>query len=121
MPKILVVDDESEVLEFMQRFLARRGLQTIGVQAGRRAFSVYKQERPDLVFLDITMPDADGVTILKKIKEFDFQAQVIMLTSKTSQQARKEAERIGALDYLTKPIELSQIDAIIRRLFASLG
>jgi len=119
--KILIVDDEWEVVEFMQRFLSRRGFKVIGIKSGKEAFSVYKKEKPNLVFLDITMPDADGVAILKKIKKFDNEARVVMLTSKTSQQVRKETEKYGVWDYLTKPVELSQVDDIINNLFTSTG
>jgi DNA-binding response OmpR family regulator len=111
--KVLIVDDEVEIVDFLARFLQRLGITAIKANSGEEALAKYNEEHPDFVFLDIQMPDKDGITILKEIKKNDSQVQIIMITGKDDKDLQAKAGKYGALDYITKPIDLSELNAKI--------
>jgi two-component system response regulator (stage 0 sporulation protein F) len=108
--KILIVDDETEIVDFLSRFLNRLGLTAIKANSGEEALKKYSQEKPDFIFLDIQMPDKDGLTILKEIKKIDSAVKIIMITGKDDKEFQAKAKKYGALDYITKPLDLSELN-----------
>ncbi|MDV2504709.1 MAG: response regulator, partial [bacterium] len=79
--KILVVDDEEFFCRELRRFLEGKGYNVLEAYSGDEALEVYRQERPDVVLLDIRMPGKDGLETLKELKELDPEASVIMVTA----------------------------------------
>jgi len=111
--KVLIVDDEIEIVDFLSRFLQRLGVTAIKASSGEEALRKYNEAHPDSIFLDIQMPDKDGLTILKEIKKIDTAVKVIMITGKDDKELQAKAKKYGALDYITKPLDLSELSAKI--------
>ena len=107
--KALIVDDEIEIVDFLGRFLQRLGITAIKANSGEEALKKYNEFHPDFIFLDIQMPDKDGLTILKEIKKNEAAVKVIMITGKDDKDLQAKAKKYGALDYITKPLDLSEL------------
>lgn len=105
MPKVLVVDDALFMRNKAARLLSEQGFTVIEAANGAEAVEKYKQERPDVVLMDITMPVMDGIEALKAIKEFDAEAKVIMLTAISQRSMVLEAVKSGARDFIVKPYQ----------------
>lgn len=113
--KILVCDDS--VLARKQLMDAVKEIATGAVfiegKNGVEAVDLYKSEKPDLVFMDIVMPEKDGTTALSEIREFDNEALIIIVSSVGTQEQLKKAIQLGAKDFIQKPFEKNQIKEII--------
>lgn len=113
--KILVCDDS--VLARKQLVDAVNEVATgatfIEGKNGAEAVELYKKENPDLVFMDIVMPEKDGTEALKEIKSFDEEAVIIIVSSVGTQEQLKKAIKLGAKDFIQKPFEKNQIKEII--------
>ena len=116
--KILAVDDEKRMVRFIQLNLEQDGFQVITAYNGSQALEQVRTQLPDLVLLDIMMPDISGFEVLKKIREVN-QVPVIMLTAKGEEDDRVKGLELGADDYITKPFSprelVSRIKAVLRR------
>jgi len=115
--KILVVDDELEVVELLKKYLERRGYQVITAGDGLQGFKYACEQKPDLILLDIVMPGADGMTVLKKLRaeESTRKIPVIMITTKRWTDSIFEAEGDGATDYIMKPFEFEELLEFVKR------
>lgn len=112
--KVLVVDDSITVRELMKQQLRENGVQNLNeAKNGVEAVQKYKTFMPDLVFLDINMPEMSGVQVLAKIMEFNPQAYVIMLSSLGTKEKISETLELGAKNFLMKPIENENLEKII--------
>src|SRR5216684_4298771 len=110
--KILVVDDEPSIRKYLQTLLEVDGFEVEAVSSGREALArVNKGERPDFIILDVLMPEMDGLETLRQLMQVDRTLNVIMLSCSNEVGTVVEAIRMGALDYLTKPFEKSELDA----------
>ncbi len=113
-PTILIVDDEKEIRNLFQDFLTQEGYKVFTASDGGEAISLGKQNRFDLALLDIKMPGMDGIEVFQKLKKLKMNMQVIILTGYGTLRTAKEAMRLGAYDYLTKPIDLWLVKSIIQ-------
>lgn len=107
--RVLVIDDDPDVLEFLKAFFGNLGYETILTTNAKDGLRELVVNQPDLVLLDIRLPDKDGITLLKEIKEIDRQAQVAMITAFKDAERVIEAFRLGALDCLLKPFNIDYI------------
>ncbi len=105
MSKILVVDDQRIVCYSLQRFLQSEGYKVETATSGKEALSILDRFRPDLVIMDVRMPEMDGLEVLKTIKASYPKIQVIMMTAYSTTEKAIEAIKLGAYDYLTKPFD----------------
>ena len=112
---ILLVDDEKEIVNFLENFLRRLKLSSLKATSGEEALSMYDKDKIHLVFLDIQMKGIDGLSVLKEIKTRDPEAQVIMITGKAEKEFQYKAKELGALDYITKPLDLGDLREKIHR------
>lgn len=112
-PKILIVDDEPDVCEVISNFLGKRGYDVITANDGQEALSKLSTEKPDLILLDIRMPEMDGMECLRRIKELDKEVPVIMVTCVTNIDIARKSMELGATDYLTKPLGYSALETAI--------
>ena len=116
--KILAVDDEKRMVRFIQLNLEQDGFQVVTAYNGKEALEQVRTQLPDLVLLDIMMPDINGFEVLKKIREVS-SVPVIMLTAKGEEDDRIQGLELGADDYITKPFSprelVSRIRAVLRR------
>ena len=116
--KILIVDDDVRLQERLKEYLTGHGFSIISLTKGSRAIEKIQKERPDLIVLDIMMPDKDGIEVLKEIRT-DFLTPIIMLTARGEDVDRIIGLELGADDYMPKPFNprelLARIKAILRR------
>lgn len=116
MHKLLVVDDEQDVCFFVRNFFKDRNFIVYTANNGDEAISVTKKEKPDLILLDIKMPGGmDGIATLKHIKELDKNMKVIMVTALEDQDKVNEAYKLGACDYITKPLALDYLEQAVSK------
>lgn len=115
MKKILVVDDEHDICDFVKTFFSDRGYVVFNALNGEEALSIVKTEKPDIVLLDVKMPGMDGMATLKHIKDIDRDIVVIMVTALEDQDKMNEAYRLGAADYITKPLVLDYLEGAVEK------
>jgi DNA-binding NtrC family response regulator len=114
---ILLIDDDPAVLQMLGRFFERKGWAVHLAATASAASALYERERPDLVLLDLRMPDISGLRLLEMLRMHDPDATVIMLTGHADVATAVEAMRLGAENFLTKPIELPHVEAAVERAF----
>jgi DNA-binding NtrC family response regulator len=120
MAQILVVDDEIGIRELLSEILADEGHQVMVAESAGEARRLRERSRPDLVLLDIWMPDTDGITLLKEwAASGQLTMPVIMMSGHATIETAVEATRIGALDFLEKPIALQRLLATVKRALRS--
>jgi DNA-binding NtrC family response regulator len=108
--RALVVDDEEDFLETLVKRLNKRNIETTGVTSGEQALEMMKQKLFDVVILDIKMPGGmDGIEALREMKKIQPLAEVLLLTGHASVETSIEGMKLGAFDYLLKPIKLEEI------------
>ncbi len=116
--RILVVDDEERMVRFIRLNLEHDGFQVLEAFNGTQAINKMRSNLPDLVLLDVMMPDMDGFEVLRMIREVS-RVPVIMLTAKGEEEDRVRGLEMGADDYITKPFSprelVSRVRAVLRR------
>ena len=116
--RILVVDDDADIRGLVRELLERRGFAVLEAADGREALQAFYDGRPDLVVLDVEMPEVDGWTALERIRELS-NVPVVMLTARAAELEKTRGLRAGADDYVTKPFgrqELTaRVEALLRR------
>ncbi len=112
--KILIVDDEYLIRFSLGALLEQEGYEVFTAATGRDALRLFEEGRPDVVILDVRLPDANGFALLKTFRETSPSAAVIMATGCTDAQGRSEAMKMGALDYLEKPVSSERLHAVMR-------
>jgi two-component system response regulator AtoC len=108
-PLLLVVDDEVGVLTLIRRFAEGDGFEVITCTDGRQALQIAESRRPDLVMVDLRMPDVAGLEIVRALREADSRAMIVLMTGYGSIDSAVEAVKLGAADYLTKPFDLQRL------------
>jgi DNA-binding NtrC family response regulator len=107
---VLVVDDEEDFLETIVNRLKKRKIDTIGVKSGEEALELIKEKQFDVVILDIKMPGGmDGIETLREIKKMQPLTEVLLLTGHASVETSIEGMKLGAFDYLLKPVKLEDL------------
>ncbi len=114
MSKILIVDDEVEICEFLKEFFIDRGYEVVTVSRGEDVVSLVEQEKPHILLLDIKMPGVDGLQVLKEVKARFAALKVIMVTAIENVDKIDEAFRLGADNYITKPLSLEYLERDVR-------
>lgn len=118
MRKILIVDDEVSVRDSL-RMIFKKDYQVIMAGSAEEAIIKVKSEEPDLIFLDIIMPEKDGMQALKEIRGMHPQIPVIMLTATKTLKTAVEAMKLGAYDYITKPFDVEELKLIAQKALES--
>jgi len=110
----LVVDDDPDTVEMFSDYLENKGVSVIGkAKDGKEGFELYKKLKPDVIFLDVIMPNYDGFYTLKKIREIDADAKIIMVTADFSPTTKKKLKELKATDIIYKPYDGRAIDRVI--------
>ena len=110
MAKVLIVDDSRTSRKILREILENDGHEVIAEAVnGEEGVEKFKELRPDLVTLDITMPLLDGIEALRQMKEVDADAQIIMVTAAGQKNKMVDAIKLGASEFITKPFETEQI------------
>ncbi|WP_276352492.1 response regulator [Cohnella caldifontis] len=117
--RILIVDDAAFMRMMIRDILSKNGYEVVGeAQDGAQAIEKYKELHPDLITMDITMPEMDGITALKEIRKLDTNAKVIMCSAMGQQAMVIDAIQAGAKDFIVKPF---QADRVIEAIKKTLG
>lgn len=119
--RVLIVDDEPVLADILSEHLADRGYETETAVRGEDAIEIAAHRPPDVVLLDIMMPGIDGVTVLRRILELDLSVPVIMVTGNGDEAIARETLRLGALDYITKPVGFDRLDEVLSTAIAMRG
>jgi len=114
----LIVDDAEFLRLRLTKLLDAGGYEVFQAENGLKAVATYKDIHPDVVLMDITMPEMDGLTALKEIVGFDAQARVVMLTALGQESVVLEAVKSGARDFVVKPFEHERVMNAITKLLA---
>ena len=120
MEKIMLVDDAAFMRMMIKNALTQKGYSNfVEAQDGAEAVKKYDEEKPDLVIMDITMPNMDGLQALKKIRESDTSAKIVMCTAMGQESMVVDAIKSGAKDFIVKPFEedrlIASIDKVMSR------
>lgn len=114
--RILIVDDAAFMRMMIREILSKNGYEVIGEAAdGIQAVQKYKESKPDLVTMDITMPEMDGIQALREIRQFDSSATVIMCSAMGQQAMVIDAIQAGARDFIVKPFQADRVIEAIRK------
>ncbi len=117
--KILVVDDDLDLLSIISFSLRQAGYVAVEAKDGRAALAAFEKERPDLAILDVNMPHVNGLDVLKRVRSEGVTTPVLLLTVRSSEADQVQGLDLGADDYLTKPFSprtlLARVRALLRR------
>jgi len=113
--QILVIDDDKEVADTLVSQLNHLGLNGTAAYGGLEGLDRFKTDNFKFVLLDLKMPDMDGMEVLKAIKAIDSQAVVLMITGYGTVEAAVAAIKAGAYDFISKPVNMDELEAIINR------
>jgi two-component system, chemotaxis family, chemotaxis protein CheY len=116
MAKILIVDDAEFLRVRITKMLSGDGYEVFQAENGLKAVEAYKEIHPDLVLMDVTMPEMDGLAALKEIRAYDAKARVIMLTALGQESVVLDAIKSGARDFIVKPFERDRVMSAIHKL-----
>ncbi|MHB8203915.1 MAG: sigma-54-dependent transcriptional regulator [Desulfomonilaceae bacterium] len=113
--RVLVIDDETAIRESLEMFLKEKGLAVSSAGTGEEGLAEYVKCRPSVIILDIRLPDTSGLDVLRRIMEIDPEAKVIMITAFHDMETTIEAMRLGAYDYIHKPLDVDELDHAITK------
>ena len=112
-PRLLVVDDEMSVLSIVERFAEELGFEVFRESTGSAALACLAQIKPDVVLVDLNLPEVGGLDVLRAIRSVPSDCQVILMTGDASVDSAMDAVKLGALDYLCKPIDFARLRALL--------
>ncbi len=113
MPKLLIVDDESDIREFARSFFKKRGIEVLTASGGREALDLIAKNSPILVLLDVRMEEMNGIEVLRELRKTDNRTKVIMVTGVEEEEVIKEANALGVVSYVHKPLILEELEKIV--------
>jgi two-component system NtrC family response regulator len=111
---ILIVDDEKDLCAILSDALSQDHYRVVTAFNGKTALQLAKKEKPDLILLDIKMPGMDGLEVLRKIKKMKKEIVVIMFTGYGTLETAREAMKLGAYDYVTKPVDFLLLKSLVK-------
>jgi len=116
MARVLIVDDAAFMRMMIKDILEKNGYEVVGEASnGIKGVELYKTEKPDIVTMDITMPEMDGIEAVKSIKAFDPAAKIIMCSAMGQQTMVMDAIRAGAKDFIVKPFQADRVLEAIKK------
>lgn len=120
MIRLLVVDDEAEICDFLKSFFEERDFDVQAAFSGEEALQAVDTFHPQVMLLDIKMGNVDGLSVLKQVKQKNPKLKIIMVTALETAEKIEEAMRLGADNYITKPLSLEYLENDVREKIASL-
>src|SRR4051812_37777917 len=118
MAKILIIDDDTDICQLLDRFLKRKGHDTSYVTSGKKALTYLRENEVDIVFCDFRLPDTDGKELLLSIKELNQKTQVIIITGYSDVKIAVDVIKNGAFDYITKPLLPEEVLMLVDKALA---
>ena len=117
--RVLIIDDEPDVCEFLFEVIQAMNCEVKTIVDSKLAVETSKTFLPHLVFLDIMMPDMNGIEVLQAIREIDKQVKIVMVSGMLDLGLAKKAIKLGAIDYIAKPIDIDKLRDIIKEVINS--
>jgi len=114
MDKILLVDDDPAILFAFRKALEKEGHKVISFRSGRDALQAVEREKPSMVFLDVAMPEMDGLAVMKAMQAVGVNVPVVVITAYGNMETAVKAMKLGAFEYLTKPVDVFRLRAITK-------
>ena len=121
MAKVLIVDDEPMVIHLLKTILTRLGHDVLGADGGKAALPVFMNHRPDVTILDLNMPDMSGIEVLRGIRAVDRQAPVIVWSGAGTAALEREAQELGATEFIKKGFSLNELGQALKRVCEAYG
>jgi two-component system, NtrC family, response regulator AtoC len=115
--RILIADDDGAIRNLLKDFLGGEGFETVEARSGKEVLQTAGTAAPDLMLLDLRMPDWDGMEVMRRLKERDLGVPVILMTAYGTSSSAIQAIQMGAFDYITKPFELEDVLLTVQRFF----
>jgi DNA-binding NtrC family response regulator len=112
-PLVVIVDDEQGILDVVSRFARRAGFDVVTCSGGGEAIAQIQARRADLVMVDLRMPDVGGLDVLRAVRDADAQCQTVLMTGYASVDTAVEAIKLGATDYLSKPLDFGRLEQLL--------
>lgn len=116
--RILVIEDQEDLAALYEQTFARAGYNVTNAYSGEEGVAEFKESGADLITLDMTLPEMNGVAVLAAIRAADAKVPVIIITAETSDAIRQECERLGVFAYLSKPPDYDELLATVERALA---
>ncbi|TMQ25838.1 MAG: response regulator [Nitrospirae bacterium] len=116
MAKILVIDDEQGIRNLLDTLLRRKGYDVVLAESGRQGLELFRRERPDVIVLDLKMPEMDGLTVLRQIQNLDPGKPVIILTGAGTAEAERQVRALGVTEYVEKEFSLHLLGDSLKRI-----
>jgi len=113
MAKLVVIDDDKDTCEYLKEFFEQRKCIVLTANSGAEGLSIIKEEKPDIVLLDVKMEGMNGLETLKEIKNFDPTIKVIMVTVASDQETHQKAVELGADDFIKKPLNTGYLEGTV--------
>ena len=113
--KVLLVDDEREFVQTLSERLQLRDMGSAIAYDGKSALEIIKEDDPEVIIIDLKMPDVDGIEVLKKVKKQRPEIEVIVLTGHGSDSDKKKCMELGAFDYLQKPVDIDHLGEVLKK------
>src|SRR6185312_11475927 len=112
-PSLLVVDDEQGILDVVSRFARRAGFDVVACSGGQEAIAQLQTAHADVAMVDLRMPDIGGLDVIRAIRELDPRCQAVLMTGYATVDTAVEAIKLGALDYLSKPLDFARVEQLL--------
>ena len=118
MTTLVIVDDEAGIVEEVKSFFQEEGYQVYTADSGEQGIKVIRRRKPDIVLIDMKLPDISGIEVLKATKEISPQSKIIVITGYVDQALIDQAEKLGRDAFLPKPFDLETLKREVTRLIA---
>ena len=119
--KILVIDDDAASLDIVSRFFEKQGITVVTAEDGQIGIAKMKDGPYSLIFLDLNMPNMNGMEALPQIHEESGTAEIVIMTAHASYETKMSARELGVYDYMLKPITLSRLQELANELIPAAG
>ena len=118
--RVLLVDDEREFVQTLSERLQMRDMGSAVAYDGESALTLVEEDEPEVIIIDLKMPDIDGIEVLKKVKKQRPEIEVVVLTGHGSEKDRQLCMALGAFDYLQKPVDINHLSQVLKKAYAKI-
>ena len=113
--KLLVVDDEEEIREFVGSYFKRRGYVVLAANSGEEALAVIREQSPDIMLLDMNLPKMNGIELLKLVRQFNNIVKVILVSGYELNRSDPQFQELDIFEFMRKPIGFSELESTIKK------
>ena len=118
MAKILVIDDDQGILRLLDTLLRRKGYDVVLAESGRKGLELFRREHPDVIVLDLKMPEMDGLTVLQQVRGLNFGQPVIIFTGASTPETEQQVRALGVTEIVGKEVSLDRLEDSLKRLLS---